>query len=100
MCLIITAIAAIVSALIWYFKLNDPKYQFSTLVLMYTGAALMWCVDGIFAVSEGEGFFDLSANDALLGLVVVVCGAAFWVIKLMISDPNGVFKKRLAEKVK
>ena len=94
MCLIITAAAAAFSAVLWRFKFRDPKYKFINLVFMYFGAALMWSVDGIFSVAEGEGFFDLSANDALLGLVVVVCGAAFWAVNYLFFTPERKLVKK------
>jgi hypothetical protein len=39
-------------------------------------------------VAEGEPFLDLSGNDALLGLVIVLCGLVAWILTVLISDPN------------
>ncbi|MGN0902109.1 MAG: hypothetical protein ACI4M9_02380 [Succinivibrio sp.] len=52
--------------------------------VMFGSASLMWIVDCLFAASEGEGFFDLSLDDTLLGLTIVVSGvfAAFVIEKL------------------
>lgn len=78
MCLIITAFAAVIASILWYFGSGSKKL--GTLALMYWGAALMWSVDGIFSVLEGEGFFNFSADDALLGIVVVFCGLIAWLL--------------------
>lgn len=78
MCLIITAVAAAAATALWRFSSGGGRL--GTLALMYWGAALMWSVDGIFSVLEGGGFFDLSADDALLGAVVVLCGIAAWLV--------------------
>ena len=59
---------------------------------MYWGAALMWTVDGFFRVAEGEPFLDLSVNDALLGLLIVICGLVAWLLILLYNDPKKVFK--------
>lgn len=88
MCLIITAIAAIITTLVWYFKLPEKAYMLSKLVLMYWGASIMWTVDGIYRIAEGEGFFELTLNDAMLGVVVVVSGAIAWVVMLLAKDPK------------
>ncbi|MCR4717870.1 MAG: hypothetical protein K5656_11900 [Lachnospiraceae bacterium] len=85
MCLIITACAAAITAALYFTKYSDEKYNLLMLVLMYLSASLMWSVDGIFSVIGGESFFDMSANDALLGLLVVVAGAALWAVTLIIN---------------
>ena len=92
MCLIITAFAAVITTIVWYGNAPNNQYKLSNLVLMYWGAALMWVVDGFFSVAEGEAFLDLSANDALLGLTVVLCGLVAWLVLLLISDPKKVLK--------
>ncbi len=95
MCLVITAFAAVITTIVWYFKASDRKIRLGALALMYWGAALMWLVDGFFAVAEGEAFLDLSANDALLGLVIVLCGLVAWVLMLLLADPKKVFRSFL-----
>lgn len=91
MCLIITAFAAVITTIIWYFKAHDKKFGLGILTLMYWGASLMWIVDGFFCVAEGEPFFDLSVNDAMLGIVIVLCGLAAWVVMLLCRDPKKLF---------
>jgi hypothetical protein len=53
---------------------------------MYLGATLMWSVDGIFSVMEGEGFFDLSVDDAKLGVLVVILGVVLWAVTLIVRN--------------
>lgn len=91
MCLIITAFAAVITTTVWYFKLNAREFRLGMLALMYWGATIMWLVDAFFCVAEGEPFFDLSGNDALLGLVIVLCGLVAWTLIVLISDPKKVF---------
>ncbi len=91
MCLIITAFAAVAATIVWYFKAHEKEIKLGALALMYWGAALMWLVDGFFSVAEGGAFLDLSANDAFLGLVIVLCGLAAWVVLLLCGDPKKVF---------
>jgi len=84
MCLIITAVAAVISTLIWKLKFNGPvNYNLNILSLMYTAAALMWCCDGVASVLEGESFFDISLDDTYLGLVIVFAGIVFWGITFL-----------------
>ncbi|MDP4120600.1 MAG: hypothetical protein Q8876_06055 [Bacillota bacterium] len=91
MCLVITAFAAVITTLIWYFKAHNENIKFSMLVLMYWGATLMWVVDGFFSIAKGEPFLDLSINDTLLGFVIVLCGLAVWLFVLLYKDPKNVF---------
>jgi hypothetical protein len=90
MCLIITAFAAVIATAVWYFRLNEPKAHVGTLALMYWGASLMWSVDGVFRVVDGENFFALSLNDAALGAVIVLCALVAWIVMLLYSDPRNV----------
>lgn len=90
MCLLITLLAAIISTIVWYVNAPESKLKLRTLSLMYWGAALMWTVDGFFAIAEGESFLDLSINDALLGLLITICGLLAWLLILLYNDPKKV----------
>lgn len=92
MCLLITLLAAVVSTIVWYSNTPGNKLRLGTLSLMYWGASLMWTVDGFFSVAAGEPFLELSVNDALLGLLVAVCGLAAWLLLLLYRDPKKAFK--------
>ena len=79
MCLILTCIAAIVvTVLSFLFPKLVTHFQLDRLARMYWSAALMWMVDGIFRIREGEAFFEFSVNDTLLGVLIVFCGVLFW----------------------
>ena len=43
----------------------------------------MWSVDGIANVAGGESFLDLSKEDALLGVIVALCGIALFAVLSM-----------------
>ena len=94
MCLVITAFAAVITTIVWYFKMPQSEYLLGRLALMYWGATLMWCVDGFFSVAEGESFLDLSMNDALLGVVVVLCGVVAWIVMVLFKDPKKILLKK------
>lgn len=92
MCLIITTFAAICASLFWLFKDKDNAHKSGMLALMYWGASLMWLVDCIFAVFQGEAFLDTSNNDAILGVIIVICGllAYFIIRKLNLFDTSSL----------
>lgn len=78
MCLILTSIAAVVSTTLYFLCPGlSRRISLEHLALMYWGAALMWSVDGVFRLMEGEHFFELTLNDTLLGILVVICGLGF-----------------------
>ena len=85
MTLIITAIAAIIATIIRFASPAGEKLHMGALALMYWGAALMWCGDGIACVLEGEPFVELTdaaamTDDALLGICVVALGLVAWAV--------------------
>ena len=101
MTLVITFLAAAIVTAIWYAKAPNSDMRLGTLALMYWGAALMWCVDGINGLIEGEGFIEIAdtaamLDDAVLGLVVVAVGLAAWAVYLVAKDPKHVLRKSLA----
>lgn len=78
MCLILSALAAA-----FFFVLGRVKKDGSSArktSLAFAAASLMWCVDGVASVRSGEGFFDLSAGDFVLGAIVVAAGSALYVL--------------------
>lgn len=81
MCLIMTLIAAAVTGGIWLAlaKRGRATKSLFTIFLAFLAAALMWCVDGIASVLGGEGFFDLSAEDAILGAIILAAGLVLFV---------------------
>lgn len=94
MWLIITALAAIVTTLIWYIKAPDDKYKLGLLSFAFWGATLMWLVDHVMAyVIEGGEFFELNLDATMLGISVILVALLLWVIVLLISDPRGVLSK-------
>lgn len=99
MFLLITALAAIISTIVWYVNAPKDNYKLSVLSLIFWGATLMWLVDHVVAfLLEGGEMLEISLDATLLGLTVVICGLAAWLIYLLISDPKGVFKKLLTAK--
>ncbi len=96
MFLILTALAAIGSTIIWYVNAPEDKYKLGTLSFIFWGATLMWLVDHVMAyLSEGGEFFEVNLDATMLGVTVVLLGLVVWMIALLVSDPKGVFNKLL-----
>ena len=103
MALLITAVWGIGVAvtILWYKNQPGDKMKISVLCYLYWGASLMWLVDAIYEYAElGPEFFSPAAadmiNDAFLGLSAVAFGMVIWVVILLIKDPKGVIKAKLA----
>ncbi len=45
----------------------------------------MWSIDSFFNAAQGESFFDISFNDALLGITVISVGIIAWLIVYLID---------------
>lgn len=103
MTLLITALAAVVSTIVWYNTIQKKDIKLGTLSLMYWGASLMWLIDSIVEYVElGADFFVPETadmiNDAFLGVSVVIFGLIIWLVILLIKDPNGIIKNILFKK--
>lgn len=89
---ILTALAAILTTIVWY-RISEDKYQLSTLCLIYWGAALMWFVDHVIAfLDEGGAFFELTLDATLLGITVVLAGFFAWGITAVVKVTRGTLK--------
>ncbi|MBO4365568.1 MAG: hypothetical protein J5804_04665, partial [Eggerthellaceae bacterium] len=62
---IITVLAAAIATVAWYATAPNSKLRLGVLALMYWGAALMWTVDGINGLIEGEGFIEIADTAAM-----------------------------------
>jgi peptidoglycan biosynthesis protein MviN/MurJ (putative lipid II flippase) len=96
MWLIMTALGAIITTIIWYVKAPDDKYKVGLLSLFFWGATIMWLVDHVMAyLTEGGEFFEINLDATLLGISVILIALLIWVITLLVSDPKGVLTKVL-----
>lgn len=67
-------------------KKNSPIYSsIKTGMLIFWGAALMWFVDCVVSAMNGEGFFDFSREDTVLGIMIALIGIAVVIISSLIS---------------
>ena len=83
MCELMTIGAALFFT-VFYFKVLRTPAVFSTM-LMFWGAALMWSVDCVHSVMDGDELFDLSVEDMYLGFIVLAFGLAFFGVMLCIE---------------
>ena len=103
MCLILTALAAIVATVIWYCSTTAREVKVSVLCWLFWGAAIMWLVDLVFEYAEeGAAVFEPSVadvlNDSLLGLAVITLALVIWTVVYLVSDPKGVLRSMLLKK--
>ena len=78
MCELMTIGAAALFTVL-YFTRFRTRAVFATM-LMFWGAALMWSVDCVHSYMEGEGLFDLSREDAVLGAIILASGLAVFAV--------------------
>ena len=100
MTLVVTLLAAAIATIAWYAAGPKSTMKIGALALMYWGAGLMWVVDGIACLAEGEAFIEIAdtaamLDDAILGGVVVVAGLVAWAIYLLIKDPKDTLRNSL-----
>ena len=72
MCELMTIAAAAVFTVL-YFTGRRSRAVFATM-MMFWGAALMWAVDCVHSAMEGEGLFDISKEDTILGCILLAAG--------------------------
>jgi hypothetical protein len=92
---IITALAAILTTIVWR-SISEDKFQLSILCLIYWGATLMWFVDHVVAyLTEGGAFLEISMDATLLGIAVVVCGFFVWILIAVVKNLKEAPRKNL-----
>ena len=76
MCEIMTVAAAILLTAIYFAGRRQGKDMPAvfTTMLAFWGAALMWSVDCVFNAADGEGLFDISREDTILGFIILAAG--------------------------
>ena len=60
------------------------KLHLSVLFMAILGADLMWFVDCVNSVREGEKFYEFTGDNMLLGAVVLVGAVVYWGAYLLI----------------
>jgi magnesium-transporting ATPase (P-type) len=94
MWLVIVWLAAVIVTAVWYLK--DGDYELGFLSLILWGASIMIFVDHLINYfTNGGDFFELTANAALLGIVLVVIALMLWEFKLLLKDPKRKISKLL-----
>ncbi len=99
MWLILTAVAAIVTTLLWYTKAPKDKYKLGFLSLIFWGATVMWVVDHLWAYLAGNGeFLEINLSATLLGVVVIIVGFILWGIFLWLTARKETEKRTMANR--
>lgn len=103
MTLLISAFAAIIATIVWYFNSRRKELKLTVPCFLFWGSTIMWFVDAVFEYIElGADYFTPAlkdmVNDAFLGFSVVALGLIIWLIVLLIKDPNGVIKSEIFKK--
>ena len=82
MCELMTIAAAILASAAFSAarRAGRPARALGTTALALWGAALMWSVDCVHSLLEGEGLFDLSADDAALGGLILAAAAVLFAV--------------------
>lgn len=72
MCLLLTDVAAIICYLAHL--VTKKNFFLRDLFIIYASATIIWSVDMLFLIIEGEPPLDLSLDDTKLGLLVLFFG--------------------------
>ena len=68
-----TIAAALVFTAVYFLGKKRSGAVFATM-MMFWGAALMWAVDCVAEKLDGEALFDISREDAVLGVIILAAG--------------------------
>ena len=76
MCELMTIAAALVFTVLYFVGRSRGRTSPAvfTTMLMFWGAALMWSVDCVFNAVDGDGLFDISREDTILGFIILAAG--------------------------
>lgn len=87
MCEIMTICAAVIFSAAYLIQKKAGKNSKNTgfASLMFWGAALMWFCDCIFSAAGGDSFFDISAEDTMLGAIIIAAGLGIFALRELFS---------------
>ncbi|WP_191017662.1 hypothetical protein [Treponema zioleckii] len=87
MCLIFTILAALSFSGVYLYQKKHSEFSKSvfTTMLMFWAASFMWSMDGVASALKGEGFFDLSVEDTILGTIIVASGMLIFAVLSIIK---------------
>lgn len=99
MWLITSAIAAVISTALWYFK-DDGRYKLHILSLIFWGATIMIFVDHamgyyndvILTGSEEGPFVEVSWQAFMLGIFLICIAIGIWEAYLIYKNPKKLRK--------
>ena len=82
MCELMTIAAAAVFSVLAALarRAGRPAAALGTTALVFTGAALMWSIDCVHSLMEGDGLFALTKDDAALGALIFAAGLALFAV--------------------
>lgn len=80
--LVMLAFSTLATALYFF---RERSQSLAKLALISWGATIMFIVDAVFALLEGEEPIEVSVNAMLLGFTLVVATIALWLISLLIT---------------
>ena len=85
MCELITIAMAVIASVAFLLARKNSAAKKALMVtrLAFWGAAIMWLVDCIVSAIGGEGFFDFSKEDLILGGIIAGFGWAFFAVLLL-----------------
>ncbi len=94
MWLILIALAAVMSTVLWYFSDKArERYNVGVLNLILWGTAIMFFVDHVVAyLAEGGPFLEVDLEAFLLSIVLLLTAFLAWCVVLFWKDPRGQFK--------
>lgn len=81
--LVLLALAVISTAL--WFKYRESGYKLHVLACISAGAAVMALVDALFSYIEEGVFVEVTLENLLLSIILVLAALAMWLIVLGIS---------------
>jgi len=99
MWLVTSAIAAVITTMLWYFK-DDGRYKLDVLSLIFWGTTIMVFVDhmmgyfnDVIATGSEEGaFVEISGQAFMLSLFLVCIGIGIWEAYLIYKKPKRLFQ--------
>ncbi len=87
-----TLICTIIAGVLWFFFRDRKLLHLDILTITYGAATLMWLIDCIFSVIDGEPFISFASEDlqkdGWIALAAFVGAILFWLVLSFILNNN------------
>ena len=78
-------VCAVIFSILWYFNRDKKQLHLEIPAIAFGSATLMWFVDCVFSLAQGESFFSFDdPKGVVISIWTVVAGMLIWGVGVLL----------------